>query len=163
MKNKKTFFSVLILLTVFVFGGFLNDVLGAVVSTPSGLSSTLSNTSEVNTASTASGSTSFNCATQKPKNIGELFEYAICILGNVVVPFLISLALVMFIAGIVKYVANGDNEEKREAGRGLMLFGIVALFVMVSVWGLVKILYSSIFDGEFTTTALPKRATEPFK
>lgn len=161
MKNKKILFS-LLMLSLFYFSNpaqvfgqgadLWNNSIGSSLSSDSSAPS-----------STSGAGTTFNCATQKPKNIGELFEYAICILGNVVIPFLISLALVMFIAGIVKYVANGDNEEKREAGRGLMLFGIIALFVMVSVWGLVKILYSSIFDGEFTTTALPKRATEPFK
>ncbi|MDQ5950490.1 MAG: hypothetical protein QG585_432 [Patescibacteria group bacterium] len=161
MKNKKILFSLLIL-GLLSFGN-PNQVFGQGADLwNNSIGSSLSSDSST-AASTSGGGATFNCATQKPKNIGELFEYAICILGNVVIPFLISLALVMFIAGIVKYVANGDNEEKREAGRGLMLFGIVALFVMVSVWGLVKILYSSIFDGEFTTTALPKRATEPFK
>lgn len=161
MKNKK------ILFALFVIGLFFlsnpNQVFGQGANLwENSIGSSLSSDSST-PGSTSGAGTTFNCGTQKPKNIPELFEYAICVLGNVVIPFLISLALVMFIAGIVKFVANGDNEEKREGGRNLMLFGIIALFVMVSVWGLVKILYSSIFDGEFTTTALPKRATEPFK
>lgn len=45
--------------------------------------------------------------------------------------------------GLVKYVKNGDNEEKRASGRMLMIYGIVGLFFMVSVWGILKIFVSS--------------------
>jgi hypothetical protein len=98
-----------------------------------------------------------------PKNIGELFTFAICTLTKFVVPFLFALALIMFLTGVIKYVKNGDNEESREAGRGMMLFGIIALFVMTSVWGLVKILYSSFFTTTFEMPSLPPQATTPFK
>lgn len=97
-------------------------------------------------------------------NIGSLFEYAICLLQGFVVPFLVAIALVMFLAGIVKYVASGDNEEKKDAGKGLMIFGIIALFVMVGVWGLVKILYTTILPGKaFEVPNLPPQATSPFQ
>ncbi len=100
----------------------------------------------------------------KPNNIGELFQYAVCVLSKYVVPFLIGLALVMFLVGVLKYVKSGDNEEAREAGRGLMIFGIIALFVMVSVWGFVKILFSTFFPGdEFRMPSLPPQATTPFR
>lgn len=103
-------------------------------------------------------------ACEKPDNIGELFELAICLLSDYVVPFLFGLALVLFLVGIVKYVKSGDNEEAREAGRGLMLFGIIALFVMTAVWGLVKILYATIFPGQsFELPSLPPQSASPFK
>lgn len=99
-----------------------------------------------------------------PDNIGELFSLAICILGSYVIPFLFALALVMFLVGVLKYVKSGDNEEAREAGRGLMLFGIVALFVMTAVWGLVRILYNTIFPSSgFEIPTLPPQASSPFK
>lgn len=99
-----------------------------------------------------------------PENIGELFELAICLMGQYVIPFLFALALILFLVGIVKYVKGGDNEEAREAGRGLMLFGIIALFVMTAVWGLVRILYTTIFPSNaFETPTLPPQATSPFR
>jgi len=58
---------------------------------------------------------------------------------NAVIPIIISLAIVVFIWGVFKYVASGDSEKKEE-GRNLMIWGIIAIFVMVSVWGLVNIL-----------------------
>ncbi len=114
-------------------------------------------------AQTVTPSPSTPTCTQ-PNNIGELFTFAICLISKYVIPFLFALALVMFLVGVLKYVKGGDNEEAREAGRGLMLFGIIALFVMTSVWGLVKILYSTIFPASsFEMPALPPQSTTPFK
>ncbi len=97
-----------------------------------------------------------------PKNIEGLFKLGLCILGDFVVPFLIGLGLIMFLVGVVNYVRAGDNEEKRTAGRDLMWFGIVALFVMIGVWGFVNILFYSFFGSDTQFSSLPKQATSIF-
>ncbi len=56
-----------------------------------------------------------------------------------IVPFLIGLAVVIFIYGVLLFMFN-DGGEKREEGKQYMIWGIVGIFVMVSVWGLVAIL-----------------------
>jgi hypothetical protein len=102
-------------------------------------------------------------ACSQPNDIGQLFVFSICLMTRFVIPFLFGLALVMFLVGIIKYVKGGDNEEAREAGRGLMLFGIIALFVMVAVWGLVKILFATIFPSSpFELPSLPPQSSSPF-
>lgn len=54
------------------------------------------------------------------------------------VPLLVTLAIVVFIYGVLTTVlADG---EKREDGKKYMMWGIVGIFVMVSLWGLVAIL-----------------------
>lgn len=106
------------------------------------------------------GGTLSGCS--RPTNIPTLFSFFGCVLNSYIIPLLISLALVMFLAGIVKYVASGDSEEKRDAGKGLMLFGIIALFVMVSVWGFVNILLNTFFAGT-DITSFPASSTSPFK
>jgi uncharacterized membrane protein YidH (DUF202 family) len=63
---------------------------------------------------------------------------------NSVVPVLVGLAVVIFLFGVVKYIQAGDQAEKRDEGRQFMLYGIVALFVMVSIWGLVNVLSSTL-------------------
>lgn len=100
-----------------------------------------------------------------PRDFTGLFEYAICLLNGYVIPFLISLGLIIFIVGIVSYVKAGDDEEKRSQGRNMMLFGIIALFVMISAWGLVRIIHNSIFgaDKAFENPTLPPRSNEVFK
>jgi hypothetical protein len=59
---------------------------------------------------------------------------------DLVVKVLIGAALVLFLYGVVKYISSGDNEEERKKGKDLIIYGIIGLFVMVSVWGLVNIL-----------------------
>ncbi|MES2668634.1 MAG: pilin [Patescibacteria group bacterium] len=63
------------------------------------------------------------------------------LINNVAVPLLFALAFIVFIYGVFQYfIAGGHDEEKRETGKSLMLWGIIGFFVMVSVWGLVNIL-----------------------
>lgn len=58
------------------------------------------------------------------------------------VPFLIGLAVVVFIYGVLVVIFS-EGGEKKEGGKKYMLWGIVGIFVMVSVWGLVNILIST--------------------
>lgn len=60
-----------------------------------------------------------------------------------VVPIVISLAVIVFIWGVLKFVMSAGNEDARKEGRNLMIYGIIGIFVMVSVWGLVRVLQSA--------------------
>ncbi len=112
--------------------------------------STADNTLQGPTQSGATLDSTTSGGCQQPHTINDIFTYAICIINGSIIPFLIGLAVVLFMAGVVRYVAAGDNEEKRQGGRDLMIFGIIALFVMVSVWGFVKILHTTFFaDSPF--------------
>lgn len=89
---------------------------------------------------TFAATTTSSASCTKPTDIGSIFDYARCIISNSIIPFLIGLGVLIFLVGVVQYIAAGDNEEKRTEGRNLIIFGIIAIFVMVSVWGLVNIL-----------------------
>ena len=78
---------------------------------------------------------------------------------NRLIPLIISIALVLFLIGIVQFVTAGGDEEKRAAARGMIIFGIIALFVMVSVWGFVNILAKTFFgtgSSAVAPTYIPK-------
>ena len=60
-----------------------------------------------------------------------------------VIPILIGLALLAFMWGILLYLFSGG---KKEEGRMFMIWGIVGLFVMTSVWGLVAIVRSTVIS-----------------
>jgi len=68
------------------------------------------------------------------------------------IPLVIGIAVLLFLIGVLRFVTAGGDEEKREAARNMIIFGIIALFVMVCVWGFVRILKSSIFGGGDATT-----------
>ena len=69
---------------------------------------------------------------------------------NAVVPFLVGLAVLLIIYGIVGYISKADDEEKRTEAKNFIIWGIIGVFVMVSVWGLVNILVSTFFFGDNT-------------
>lgn len=80
------------------------------------------------------------CSLVNKPALGDLFGYATCIINKSVIPLIFSLALVMFVWGVVQYVINDSEEAKKAKGKMFMIWGIIALAVMVSVWGLVSIL-----------------------
>lgn len=106
-----------------------------------------------------------NCAevASGAKNIGHLFTIALCMLDGTVIPFLVGIGLVIFLAGVIRFVGAGDNEEKRQGGRDLMVFGLIALFVMVSVWAFVNLISQSIFGTDAKIQSLPAKSTTIFK
>jgi hypothetical protein len=75
------------------------------------------------------------------QGIGGLFTFVGGIL-NRVVPLLIALAVVFFIYQVFRYTI-ATNEETKKAAKTDMIWGIVGIFIMVSVWGLVAILQST--------------------
>jgi hypothetical protein len=57
-----------------------------------------------------------------------------------------GLALLAFFWGLVKFI-NAVSTTGKTEGRNFMIWGLVALFVMVSVWGLVRFIESQIFGS----------------
>lgn len=58
-------------------------------------------------------------------------------LVDAALPVIVGIALLGFFYGLAMFIFNAGDEEKRKKSRGIMIWGIVGLFVMVSVWGLV--------------------------
>lgn len=87
-------------------------------------------------------------------NVADVLLLGICIMRRALVPLLITLSIVLFIVGVIKYIAKADEAAQREEGRRFMIYGIVALFVMVSIWGLVGILQGTFGLG--TDTLIPQ-------
>jgi len=64
---------------------------------------------------------------------------------NQLVLVLIGIGLLLFIFGLVKYVSAGGDEDEVKKAKSFIIFGIIALFVMLSVWGLVNLLSDTFF------------------
>lgn len=74
------------------------------------------------------------------KRFQDLVRYGTCLIGAVIIPFIFALATVVFMWGAVQFLVMGaGDEEKRTKGKQLMIWGIIALAVMIGVWGLVEI------------------------
>ena len=71
---------------------------------------------------------------------------------NGVIGLFITLAIVVFFWGLIKYIASGASEGKSQ-GLSIMLWGIIAIFVMVSLWGIIRVLQSTF--GVQNNQAIP--------
>ena len=72
-----------------------------------------------------------------PQNFAQLVNLFLGLI-NPMVSILGSVAILIFLWGIIKYITSAGDEGHKQ-GRQLMAWGIVALFVMVSVWGLARL------------------------
>lgn len=57
-----------------------------------------------------------------------------------VIPFIIGLAVFVIIWGIFNYLVHAAEEEKRAEAKKYIIWGIVGVFFMLSIWGFVNIL-----------------------
>ncbi|OGG78018.1 hypothetical protein A3A36_00930 [Candidatus Kaiserbacteria bacterium RIFCSPLOWO2_01_FULL_52_12b] len=77
--------------------------------------------------------------------IGEGSTGIIGVLNTVVVPVIFALAFLVFIWGLLKYFfLNGGDEAKHSLGRQFVLWGILGMVVLFTVWGFVNILLSTL-------------------
>jgi len=63
---------------------------------------------------------------------------------NPLIVLLFALAVVYFIYGLTRYLLSPDNEEVRKSSKSHMLWGIVGMFIMISVFGILSIIMNTI-------------------
>lgn len=76
-------------------------------------------------------------------------------INSYLVPFIFALALIFFLWGVLKaFVIKGD-EDSRSEGKQYMVWAIVGLVVMVSLWGIVNLLSGALGLDEETIDDIP--------
>jgi FtsH-binding integral membrane protein len=80
---------------------------------------------------------------------------------SALVPLIVSLAVVVFLWGVLKYVIAGSNKDGKEEGRKFMIWGIIGLVVMVSVWGLVAMVKNTFFESSTSPVDPPGGSNPP--
>ncbi len=56
-----------------------------------------------------------------------------------------ALAVMLFIWGVVKFIANANDTAEHAKGKQFIVWGIIAFVVLVSLWGIVEIVLSGTF------------------
>ncbi|MFA5791499.1 MAG: hypothetical protein WC884_00465 [Candidatus Paceibacterota bacterium] len=64
---------------------------------------------------------------------------------NPLILFLFALAVVYFLYGVLEFIMNQENEEKKITGKSHMLWGIVGITIMLGVWTILNIIIDT-FD-----------------
>jgi hypothetical protein len=63
---------------------------------------------------------------------------------NPLIILLFALATVYFIYGVAQYLLSPDNEEIRKTSKSHMLWGIIGMFIMVSVFGIMNLILNTL-------------------
>lgn len=80
------------------------------------------------------------------ENLGEIVQLAI--------PIAAGLALLGFFFGLAKYIFQSGNQEDQDDAKQIMIWGVIALFLIAAIGGIISALEASLGleDGSFTPT-----------
>lgn len=75
---------------------------------------------------------------------------------SVIIPVLITMAVVYFIWGVIQYTVSTDDEKKKKA-RGAIIQGLIGLFVIIAFWGIIKLITNTFGVGpeQINSSAIP--------
>lgn len=65
---------------------------------------------------------------------------------NPLVLLLLAVAIAVFVWGLVEFIWNAGDENKVSAGKQHIIWGLVGLFIMLSVGGIIKIIESFLLS-----------------
>jgi uncharacterized membrane protein len=82
---------------------------------------------------------------------------------NPLIIMVFAIAFVYFLYGVIQFVLNPENQEKRSVGKSHMLWGIVGIFIMVAVFGIMRLILNTLGEksikvqdtGSITITPKP--------
>lgn len=79
-------------------------------------------------------------------NFGQLVNYVLGFI-NLLMPVVGGLALLAFFWGLAQFISKSGDAAGRADGKNLMVWGLVALFIMVSFVGLIQIVKNDLGLG----------------
>lgn len=74
-----------------------------------------------------------------PRNLTEIINL-LAGLASAITVLLTAAALLFFFWGLTEMILNADNSDKLKTGRERMIWGLVALFIIFSLAGIIAIL-----------------------
>ena len=72
---------------------------------------------------------------------------------NPLILFLFALAIAFFLYGVLEFIFNQQNEEKKTTGKSHILWGVVGITIMLGVW--------TILNMILATFNIPKSQIDP--
>ncbi len=69
--------------------------------------------------------------------------HTISVISNIInglIPIVLAITVLIFFWGLAMYLLDAGNAERKGDGIRIMVMGIAALFVMVSIWGIIGVL-----------------------
>ena len=72
-----------------------------------------------------------------------------------VIPIMFAIAIIYFFWGLIQFIRGAGDPKARAEGRGIMIYGVIAIAVMISIYGLVFWLQNTLGVGNQTSLPLP--------
>jgi hypothetical protein len=85
----------------------------------------------------------------------NFFAQSLDIIRNIIIPLTFALAMLFFFWGIAQYIRSTGTDK--ENAKTTMTWGVIAIFVMASVWGLVRFI-----QDEFDIDQVPSQPIPSF-
>ena len=82
-------------------------------------------------------------------------------LVTTLIPIVMGLAVLVFFWGLVKYISSTSDEASKLDGKNLMIWGMIALFVMVALWGILGWFQEQLGLSGTIQTSTPPTFTPP--
>ena len=60
------------------------------------------------------------------------------------IPVAFGLAVLFFFYGVARFILASGDAKAREEGKSIMIYGVIAIAVMASIWGLVIYLQNTL-------------------
>lgn len=77
-------------------------------------------------------------------NDADDFVTALSDLIAAAIPILGGIAMLAFFFGLVKYIMHAGDEEGREAGKKIMIAGVVSLFLIAAIGGIIELIAEAL-------------------
>ena len=85
-----------------------------------------------------------------------LLQKAVVAIVNPIIQVLFAVALFIFVFGVFEFVRGADKPEARTVGQKHMIWGIVGLVIMISVFTIIRILLNTLgITGSAVPSILP--------
>lgn len=75
---------------------------------------------------------------------------------DLLIPMAFALAIIYFFYGVAKYIGKAGDPKEAAAGKSIMIYGVIAIAVMASLYGIIAYLQTSLGVNSGATITVPK-------
>lgn len=87
--------------------------------------------------------------------IGGMLTAIAGFISGTIMPILVALAVLFFLYNLIYFIAKSGNEQERTMFRNYMVNSLIALFILVSLWGIVGLGTRTFFGTKPFIPQLP--------
>lgn len=119
------------------------NTVGAGPSTNAINTTTSQDSSAIGTSPRSGSDELKQCSNIRFLSLLDILIWVKCIIVVAIIPIIFALALLFFLWGVMKFI-GADDAAKRQEGKKFIISGLIGLFVMTSLWGIIKILGTTL-------------------